>query len=218
IILSSKTTTGLSILRLLPVALRITSGKILFHGEDLFALPGHRMRQIRGKDISMIFQEPLNALNPLLTIGQQINEVLICHMPLTAKQRRERVLELLNIVGMAEPQRVAQNYPHQLSGGMRQRAMIAQAIAANPQLMIADEPTSSLDVTLQAKIMDLFRELRRSLNLSILLITHDLGMVRHLADEVVVLQAGKIVEQGPVAHVLESPRHQYTQQLISSVF
>ena len=153
----------------------------------------------------------------MLTIGSQIEEVLTFHTNLNSKQRRERILELLRVVGLLEPQRVVLNYPHRLSGGMRQRVMIAQAIAAKPQLIIADEPTSNLDVTLQAKIMELFRRLKDELKLSILLISHDLGMVSHLADKVVVMSEGSVVEEGPTQEIVTHPQHEYTQKLLALI-
>jgi len=212
---SGKTTTGLSILRLLDPALRIEKGMIAFEGEDVLKISDERIRQLRGGDISMIFQEPLNAFNPVFTIGYQINEVLQFHTRLNKSQRGSRVLELLDMVGLPDPRRMSKNYPHQLSGGMRQRAMIAQAIAAAPKLIIADEPTSNLDVTLQARIIELFRKLRKELNLSILLITHDLGMVEHLADEVAVMTNGEIVEKGKTVEVFNNPQHPYTIELLN---
>ena len=212
---SGKTTTGLAILRLLPLALQIDRGSIFFQGENLLTIKEGRMRALRGKDIAMIFQEPLEALNPVFSIGYQIEEVLKFHTALRENQRKERIFELLNLVGIPEPKRVAQNYPHQLSGGMRQRAMIAQAIAANPKLIIADEPTSNLDVTLQARIMELFRQLKDQLKLSILLITHDLGMVSHLADRIIVMTEGQVVEQGETKAVLSNPQAAYTEKLLA---
>ncbi len=214
---SGKTTTGLSILRLLPSGLNIRSGRIVFKGEELLSASGERMREVRGKEVSMVFQDPLDAFNPVFTIGDQMEEVLRFHTSFNRGQRRERVLEFLDLAGLPDPKRVVHAYPHQLSGGMRQRAMIAQAIAAHPKLIIADEPTSSLDVTLQARIMDLFRKLKEELKLSILLITHDLGMVAHMADEVAVMREGKIVEQGKTQEVLRNPRHPYTQQLMDAL-
>ena len=172
------------------------------------------MRDVRGKEISMVFQEPLNAFNPVFSIGYQVNEVLQFHTDLSSAQRLERIWDLLDTVGLEDPKRIANTFPHQLSGGMRQRAMIAQAIAADPKLIIADEPTSNLDVTLQAKIIDLFLELKEKLRLSILLITHDLGMVRHISDQVAVMTDGKIVESGDTQAVLDNPQHQYTRQLM----
>jgi len=214
---SGKTTTGLAILRLLPPALSIRKGAIKFYDQDLLKYSKSKMRSLRGKDISMVFQEPLDAFNPVFRIGYQIEEVLSCHTKLRSKQRKEKVLYLLKTVGIKDPKRVAANYPHQLSGGMRQRAMIAQAIAVDPKLIIADEPTSNLDVTLQAKIIELFQRLRDELHLSILLITHDLGVVKHLADDVAVLFKGKIVEQGKTKEVIDNPKHEFTKNLLKTI-
>jgi ABC-type dipeptide/oligopeptide/nickel transport system ATPase component len=214
---SGKTTTGLAILKLLSPALKIERGEILFDNQDILKLPENSLRELRGKKISMVFQEPLNAFNPLFTIGYQIEEVLIYHTQLPPGERKKKVLELLDIVGIPDPARILNSYPHQLSGGLRQRAMIAQAIAGEPALIIADEPTSNLDVTLQAHILQLFRELRRKLQLSILLITHDLGVVTHLADEVTVLSQGKVVESGKTKDITTRPKHSYTQQLMDTL-
>jgi len=214
---SGKTTTGLAILNLVPHGLKIQSGKIIFSGEDLLQLPQERLREIRGGDISMVFQEPLYAFNPVFSIGYQIDEVLQVHTRLNRAQRQTRILELLDVVGLPDPKQTVGNYSHQLSGGMRQRAMIAQAIAANPKLIIADEPTSNLDVTLQAHIIELFKKLRDELKLSILLITHDLGMVEHMADSVAVMTEGKIVESGVTREVLNNPSHKYTQELMEAL-
>lgn len=214
---SGKTTTGLAILRLLSPALSVAQGAILFGGDDLLKIPDDKMRRIRGKDIAMIFQEPLTAFNPVFTIGYQIDEVLKFHTNLSKDQRKTRVEELLHKAGITDIKRTEGSYPHQLSGGMRQRAMIAQAIAADPQLIIADEPTSSLDVTLQARIMELFRNLVQELGLSMLLISHDLGMVSHLADRVAVITDGRIVEEGVTGEVLNNPRHEYTQRLMGAM-
>lgn len=214
---SGKTTTGLAILRLLSPALQIEQGEIIFENRDLLKLSEEDTRKVRGRKISMVFQEPLNAFNPLFTIGYQIEEVLIYHAAMTAVQRKSRIFELLNIVGISDPQRIIDSYPHQLSGGLSQRAMIAQALAGNPSLIIADEPTSNLDVTLQARIMELFRKLRNELGLSILLVTHDLGVVTHLADEVAVMCKGQVVESGKTVSVTTLPRHPYTQQLMRTL-
>ena len=214
---SGKTTTGLAILRLLPLALKIQKGEIFFNGEDLLKVSQEKMRQIRGGGISMVFQEPLNAFNPVFTIGYQIDEVLQFHTSLNRLQRQKQILELLDLVGLPEPKHTVKDYPHQLSGGMRQRAMIAQAIAANPRLIIADEPTSNLDVTLQARIIELFKKLKDELKLSILLITHDLGMVQHMADHVAVMTQGRIVECGATDKVLSSPAHEYTRELMEAL-
>lgn len=212
-----KTTTGLAILQLLPLALSIKSGKIFFNNEDLRSASRERIRQIRGGEISMIFQEPLHAFNPVFSIGYQIDEVLQYHTGLSRAQRQKRILELLDLVELPDPRRMARDYPHQLSGGMCQRAMIAQAIAGDPKLIIADEPTSNLDVTLQARIIELFKKLKDELKLSILLITHDLGMVEHMADQVAVMTQGKIVESGLTKEVLSSPKHHYTQELMEAL-
>jgi ABC-type dipeptide/oligopeptide/nickel transport system ATPase component len=216
---SGKTTTGLSIMRLLAPALRIESGKMFFgpKKKDLAACSDHDMRRVRGKKIGMVFQEPLNAFNPVFRIGQQIEEVLYYHTSLNKSQRWHRVYDLLDTVGLPDPKTTALSYPHQLSGGMRQRAMIAQAIAADPSLIIADEPTSNLDVTLQAKIIDLFQRLRGELKLSLLLITHDLGVVRHLSDHIYVMTQGTIVEDGAPQAILGSPGHPYTQELLEAL-
>lgn len=214
---SGKTTTGLSILRLLPAAFSIIGGKIIFEGRDLLALTEAQMRELRGKEIGMVFQEPLNAFNPVLTVGSQIAEVLTFHSQLAKSQIQEKVWQLLDTVGVPDSQRIAKSYPHQLSGGLRQRAMIAQAIAVEPKLIIADEPTSNLDVTLQAHIIELFKKLQKELEISILLITHDLGMVEHLADEAVIIFDGQAVESGKTADVLRNPQHQFTRQLMDAL-
>lgn len=213
---SGKTTLGIAILRLLPLGLVVRQGRVLWEGEDILTFSAERMRRLRGKDISMIFQEPLYAFNPVFRVGDQVEEVLRVHGCLDSRQRRGRVLELLDLVGLPDPKRAAGSYPHQLSGGMRQRAMIAQAIAAGPKLIIADEPTSNLDVTLQAKIMELFRKLRDELKLSIILITHDLGVVAHMADHVAVITEGEIIERGATREVLGNPRHPYTRALMDA--
>ena len=214
---SGKSSIGLSILRLLPDSMTGTGGKIIFEGQSLLELPQETMRQLRGKDIGMVFQEPLSTFNPVFTIGSQIEEVLRFHTLLKRRERKTRIEELLNLVGIPEPKRIAGQYPHQLSGGLRQRAMIAQAIAANPKLVIADEPTSNLDVTLQAVIIDLFRKLRSELKISIILITHDLGLVREIADEVGILYDGRIVEFGKPEDILKNPSHPFTCELVNAV-
>ena len=214
---SGKSSIGLSILRLLPDSMTVTGGKIIFEGQSLLELPQETMRQLRGKDIGMVFQEPLSTFNPVFTIGSQIEEVLRFHTLLKRRERKTRIEELLNLVGIPEPKRIAGQYPHQLSGGLRQRAMIAQAIAANPKLVIADEPTSNLDVTLQAVIIDLFRKLRSELKISIILITHDLGLVREIADEVGILYDGRIVEFGKPEDILKNQSHPFTCELVNAV-
>ncbi len=214
---SGKTTTGFSLLRLLPEAMEVLEGQIIFQEDNLLEYSERKMQKIRGHLISMVFQEPLHAFNPLFRIGFQIAEVVREHLQLSARDCNNRVIELLEQTGVPEPQRIAKSYPHQLSGGLRQRAMIAQAIAANPRLIIADEPTSNLDVTLQARMIDLFRHLRDKMGISMLLITHDLGMVEHLADYVVVIREGKIIEQGSTSAVVQRPQHEYTKLLMNAI-
>jgi peptide/nickel transport system ATP-binding protein len=212
---SGKTTIGLSILRLLSPALQIREGSIIFEGKNLLGLSSEEMRQRRGGRIGMVFQEPLSAFDPLFTIGQQLDEVLIVHTKLSKQERYKKVLETFSEVELPDPKRVYESYPHQLSGGMRQRAMVAQAMVGGPSLIIADEPTSSLDVTLQVKIMGLFGHLKKK-NISILLIAHDLGMISHVADEVIILRQGEMLESGPVGQVIGRPRHEYTKALVEA--
>jgi peptide/nickel transport system ATP-binding protein len=214
---SGKSLVAKSVLGLLPERVRVRSGSILFQGQDLVAARPVAMRAIRGAGIAMIFQEPMTALNPLHRIGRQIGEVLRIHTQLGARQRRARVLELLESVNLPEPARLIRSYPHQLSGGQRQRAMIAMALALNPKLLIADEPTTALDVTTQAQILHLIRELQREHGTAVLFITHDFGVVADIADSVAVLQRGTLVETGTVASVLGSPQHPYTRALIAAV-
>jgi len=212
---SGKTTIGLSILRLIPSALRIKQGNIIFEGKNLLDLSAEDMRQLRGARIGMVFQEPLSTFDPLFTIGQQMDEVLVAHTRLSKQERYKKILETLSEVELSDPSRAYKSFPHQLSGGMRQRAMVAQAIVGGPSLIIADEPTSSLDVTLQVKIMELFVRLKNK-NMSILLIAHDLGMIAQVADEVIILSQGEMVEKGPVSQVINQPRHEYTKQLVGA--
>lgn len=214
---SGKTTTGYSVLGLLDPALAVREGEIIFKGKNLLRCQEDYLRKVRGGQISMIFQEPLNAFNPVFSIGYQIDEMLQFHTDMSSDARQTRILELLDLVGLPEPQRIIKNYPHQLSGGMRQRAMIAQAIAANPELIIADEPTSSLDVTLQARIIELFQKIRKELGLSFLLITHDLGMVGHLCDRTAVMCQGQIVETGETGKIVAEPQHEYTKRLLGAL-
>ena len=213
-----KSVTALAVLRLLPEPpARIDSGHVWFGGEDLLALPPERLRRIRGSGIAMIFQEPMTALNPVFRIGNQIEEALEVHTELDARQRRERIVELLDLVGIPDPAKRARSYPHELSGGMRQRAMIAMALACNPRVLIADEPTTALDVTIQAQILRLIDDLKRRLEMAVLLITHDLGIVAESAQRVAVVYAGRVVESGPAAQLLRAPRHPYTQGLLASL-
>jgi len=213
---SGKTTLGLAILRLLAPALRIVKGRVIFKNTNILEYSPKEMRQLRGKDISMVFQDPLSAFNPVFRVGPQIEEVLRYHSDIPSEKQRAEVLATLARVGISDAVRVYESYPHELSGGMRQRAMIAQAVIARPQVLIADEPTSNLDVTLQAHSMQLFRQLNKDMGLSILLISHDLHMVGHLADDVVVMREGVIVEKGAAAVIVRSPQHPYTRELVSA--
>lgn len=214
---SGKSMTALSVLRLLPEPPARVTGEVLFNGRDLMRLPKKDMPAIRGKDIGMIFQEPMSSLNPLITIGDQIDEAILLHERLTTAERRERVIELLRMVGMPDPERRLGAYPDQFSGGMRQRVMAAMAMACNPKLLIADEPTTALDVTIQAQVLDLMLDIRRRLNSAILLITHDLGVVAEVCERVVVMYAGRIMEDASVEALFTNARHPYTQGLLQSV-
>ncbi len=215
---SGKTAGALSLLRLIPDPPgRITQGEILFAGRDLLRLSADEMRQVRGGDIGMIFQEPMTSLNPVLTIGRQITETLEQHRGADPKAAQRRAIELLGLVGIADPVRRLKQYPHQLSGGMRQRIMIAIAIACDPKLIIADEPTTALDVTIQAQILELMKELTRRLDVALIIITHNLGVVARYANRVNVMYAGRIVESGTAAAIYHEPRHPYTIALLRSV-
>jgi oligopeptide transport system ATP-binding protein len=213
-----KSVMALSILRLIPDPPgKIVAGDIRFEGQSLLKLTPNEMRKIRGNKISMIFQEPMTSLNPVYTIGNQISETLTLHQGLTNKEALERSIEMLKLVGIPSPARRVTEYPHQLSGGMRQRAMIAMALACNPSLLIADEPSTALDVTIQAQILDLMGSLKEELNTAIILITHDLGVVAESAARVVVMYAGKIVEDADVYQIFEAPLHPYTEGLLQSI-
>jgi oligopeptide/dipeptide ABC transporter ATP-binding protein len=215
---SGKSVTSLSILRLLERESGVSlNGEILFNDEDLMKKSRAEMRRIRGSQIAMVFQEPMTALDPLATIGDQIGEAVLLHKRETRAQVRERVITLLRSVGMSAPEMRVRQYPHELSGGMRQRAMIAMALACNPQLLIADEPTTALDVTIQAQILDLLRQLKSTYHMSLLLITHDMGVAAEIADRVVVMYAGKVVEEGTVQHLFKTPHHPYTIGLMASI-
>ena len=214
---SGKTVTALSILQLLPYpSAEHPSGAIHFQGENLLALPENGLRHVRGNKISMIFQEPMTSLNPLHTIEQQIAEVLRIHKGLSGKKCRARVIDLLTKVGIEDPEGRLPSYPHQLSGGQRQRVMIAMALANEPDLLIADEPTTALDVTIQAQILELLLKLKSESDMAMLLITHDLGIVRKMADHVCVMKDGEIVEHGPTKNIFDHPKHAYTKHLIES--
>ncbi len=212
-----KSVTSMSILRLLQSPPAKMAGKILFEGTDLLTCPEARMREIRGKEISMIFQEPMTSLNPVLTVGRQIGESLRLHEGLSRRDAEAKAVEILGLVGIPAPERRVREYPHQLSGGMRQRVMIAIALACNPRLLIADEPTTALDVTIQAQILDLMRALKARFDSSIMLITHDLGVVAEMAQRVVVMYAGRKVEEGPVADIFNNPQHPYTRGLLGAI-
>jgi peptide/nickel transport system ATP-binding protein len=212
-----KSVTAMSVLRLIPQPPGRIAGSICFAGRDLLALSEVEMRSVRGNDISMIFQEPMTSLNPVLTIGRQIGETLRLHQGLDSSAAEARAVAMLALVGIPEPQRRVREYPHQLSGGMRQRAMIAIALACNPKLLIADEPTTALDVTIQAQVLDLMKDLKRRVGAAIVLITHDLGIVAEVAERVMVMYAGRKVEEAPVVDLFRSPRHPYTQGLLNAV-
>ena len=213
---SGKSVTAFSILRLLQPPGRVTAGRVLFEGRDLLTLPEREMRTVRGARIALIFQEPMTALNPVMRIGDQIAEALTVHGS-SRTEARERAVELLEAVKIPDAPRRGRDYPHQLSGGMRQRVMIAIALACRPSLIIADEPTTALDVTIQAQVLDLLRELKAQFNLALLLITHDFGVVAEMADRVAVMHRGTLVETGFVRQILRSPTHEYTRTLLAAV-
>jgi peptide/nickel transport system ATP-binding protein len=214
---SGKSLTALSIIRLVEPAGRIASGRIHFRGRELVDLPEREIRRVRGAEIGLIFQEPMTALNPVFTIGSHIEETLRVHGRASRRTARQKAIELLDAVSVPEPARRVDDYPHQLSGGLRQRTLIAIALACEPALLIADEPTTALDVTVQAQILDLLRDLKRQLGLSVLLITHDLGVVAEMADRVCVMYAGRVIEEAPVKELLSDPKHPYTKALIGSM-
>jgi oligopeptide/dipeptide ABC transporter ATP-binding protein len=212
-----KSVTALSLMRLVAPPGKIVGGEVLFDGVDLLKLSESKMRAIRGDDIAMIFQDPMTSLNPVYTVGEQIAEALRLHRRLSRKQAREAAVEAMREVSIPDPARRADDYPHQLSGGMRQRVMIAMALACDPKLLIADEPTTALDVTIQAQILELLDELRKTRELAVLLITHDLGVVAEVADRVAVMYTGRVVEASPVAELFARPKHPYTEGLLRSV-
>ena len=213
-----KSVTSLSIMRLVdPATGRNEGGSIVFDGQDLLTLPEKEMRKLRGNRISMIFQEPMTSLNPVFTIGDQISESLKLHKGLDKKAARDRAIELLELVGIPEAGKRVDEYPHQLSGGMRQRVMIAMALSGDPELLIADEPTTALDVTIQAQILQLLKDLQEKLHMSIIIITHDLGVIAEMADEVAVMYAGDIVEKAPTRALFDDPKHPYTIGLMNSI-
>ncbi|MBN8872807.1 MAG: ABC transporter ATP-binding protein [Rhodospirillales bacterium] len=212
-----KSVTSMSILRLIAEPPGKIAGAIRFQGKDLLKASEAEMRDIRGNSISMIFQEPMTSLNPVLTVGRQIGETLQLHQGMNAREAEKRAIEMLTLVGIPAPARRVREYPHQLSGGMRQRVMIAMALACNPKLLIADEPTTALDVTIQAQILDLMRDLKTRMGSAIMLITHDLGVVAEMAERVVVMYAGRKVEEAPVREIFARPMHPYTRGLLGAV-
>ncbi len=213
-----KSVTSLSIMRLIPSPPgKIVSGEIIFEGRDLVKLSEAEMRKIRGNEISMIFQEPMTSLNPVFTVGNQIMEAIMLHQKLDKAAAREKAIEMLSLVGIPSPERRIDEYPHQMSGGMRQRVMIAMALSCNPKLLIADEPTTALDVTIQAQILDLMRELQEELGTAIIMITHDLGVIAELVERVVVMYTGVIVESADTKTIFANPQHPYTQGLLGSI-
>lgn len=214
---SGKTQTALSILRLLKKQERIASGEILFQGKNLAKLTLKEMEKIRGREISMIFQEPMTSLNPVLTIGTQIEEGMKLHTQMTARERKEKALEIMREAELHDPETLWEKYPHQLSGGMRQRVMIAAALVTEPKLLIADEPTTALDVTIQAQILKLLKKINEKHGTGILFISHDLGVIRKLCSRVIVMNQGKVVEEGLVSKVFEEPEEEYTKKLLAAI-
>ncbi|UTR13606.1 ABC transporter ATP-binding protein [Salipaludibacillus sp. LMS25] len=215
---SGKSMTSLSLMQLVPSpGGKIVGGEVNFNGKDLLSLKEKEMRKVRGNEISMIFQEPMTSLNPVLTIGEQLMEVLRYHKKMTKEQARKKAVELLKIVGFSRAEDMIKDYPHRLSGGMRQRVMIAMAMSCDPKLLIADEPTTALDVTIQAQILELMKDLTNQFDTAILLITHDLGVVSEIANHVVVMYAGQVVENAPVDKLFDEPLHPYTQGLLDSI-
>ena len=213
-----KTVLALSIMRLIPNPPgKIVSGNVFFNGVDLLKLDSEEMRRIRGKDISMVFQEPMTSLNPVLRIGDQITEIIKLHLALGRKKAMDRVMEMLSLVGMPSPETIVRNYPHQMSGGMRQRVMIAMALCCGPRLMLADEPTTALDVTIQAQILELIGRLKKDTGASVILITHDLGVIAEAAEHVAVMYTGQIVEYASVESLFSAPLHPYTVGLMESI-
>ena len=212
-----KSITSMSVMRLIPNPPgKIVAGEIIFDKKNLLNLSDAEMRRIRGNDISMIFQEPMTSLNPVFTIGSQIMEAIMLHQKLDKKAAREKCIDMLKLVGIPRANEVVDDYPHQFSGGMRQRVMIAMALSCNPKLLIADEPTTALDVTIQAQILELMKELKEKLNTAIMLITHDLGVVAEMADHIIVMYAGKVVEEASALEIFDDPKHPYTIGLLNS--
>ncbi|MBB6713712.1 ABC transporter ATP-binding protein [Clostridium gasigenes] len=211
-----KSVTAMSLMRLVASPGEIVEGEILYENKNLLTLSDSEMRAIRGNDISMIFQEPMTSLNPVFTVGKQIMESIIVHQKLKKKEARKAAIDMISLVGIADAETIVDRYPHELSGGMKQRIMIAMALSCKPKVLIADEPTTALDVTIQAQILDLMRDIKEKFNTSIMFITHDLGVVAEMADYVVVMYAGKVIEEGPVNVIFKNPMHPYTIGLLKS--
>ena len=214
---SGKSVTAYSIMRILVEPGKITGGEILFNGENIVNYSEKQMRQFRGKRVSIIFQDPMTSLNPTFTIGNQLREAIMLHTGRNRRQANERALEMLQLVGVNEPEKRLKQYPHELSGGMRQRVMIAMALACEPDILIADEPTTALDVTIQAQILELMKDLQKKLGMAIIMITHDLGVIADMCDEIIVMYAGRVCERGTVDEIFYNPRHEYTKGLLRSI-
>ncbi|SDF13540.1 peptide/nickel transport system ATP-binding protein [Paenibacillus sp. cl6col] len=211
-----KSVTAMSLMRLVSPPGKVEGGQILYNGKDLLGIKEREMRQIRGNEIAMIFQEPMTSLNPVFTIGEQLTEPILLHKGVTKKEAKKRAIDLIELVGIPRAAQILDAYPHELSGGMRQRIMIAIALSCDPKLLIADEPTTALDVTIQAQILDLMRNIKKEFNTAIMMITHDLGVVAEMADHVVVMYAGKVIEEAPVLELFKNPKHPYTQGLLKA--
>lgn len=212
-----KSVTALSVMRLLKTPPAVVTGEIYFEGKNLLNLPASEMRSIRGNEIAMIFQEPMTSLNPVYTCGRQISEAIMLHQRVGKNEAREKAIEMLKLVGISIPEKRVDEYPHQLSGGMRQRVMIAMALSCHPKLLIADEPTTALDVTIQAQILELIKKLRKELGMALILITHDLGVVAEMTERVIVMYAGDVVEESDVVSIFKNPLHPYTKGLLASI-
>ena len=214
---SGKSVTAYSIMRILEEAGKIVGGEILFNGEDIVKYSKKQMREFRGKRVSIIFQDPMTSLNPTFTIGNQLREAILLHTDRNRAEANARALEMLQLVGVNEPEKRLKQYPHELSGGMRQRVMIAMALACEPDILIADEPTTALDVTIQAQILELMKDLQKKMGMAIIMITHDLGVIADMCDEIIVMYAGRVCERGTVDEIFYNPRHEYTKGLLRSI-
>ena len=214
---SGKSVTAYSVMQILADNGRVTGGQVLYKGEDVLRWPEGKMRNFRGKCVSIIFQDPMTSLNPVFTVGNQLMEAILLHTGKNRSQARERALEMLTLVGINEPEKRLKQYPHELSGGMRQRVMIAMALACEPDILIADEPTTALDVTIQAQILELMQELQKKLGMAVILVTHDLGVIADLCDNIVVMYGGRICERGTAHEIFYNPRHEYTRGLLRSI-